>query len=289
MRDRAGVLALVKTLKPDVIVHTAAQPSHDRAAAVPFDDFDTNAVGTLNMLEAARQACPESPFVLMSTNKVYGDAPNRIRMKELATRWDYDDPAYADGIPETFTIDQSTHTLFGSSKFASDVMAHEYGRFFNMPHLHLRGGWASRVQTIPASELHVAFSATWSSATSRAASIRVFGYKGKAGARTTYIPLDVAAFHGGHCRRCPRERERSTTSGGGKANSTSILEAFTLAESLTRARPRSITYMEQNRIGDHICYYSDLRKMRNHFPGWDITQSLEETIRQIVESWRHRR
>ena len=109
IRDRAGVLALVKSVKPDVIVHTAAQPSHDRAAAIPFDDFDTNAVGTLNLLEAARQACPESPFVHMSTNKVYGDAPNLIKLAELATRWDYADPAYANGIPESFTIDQSKH------------------------------------------------------------------------------------------------------------------------------------------------------------------------------------
>src|SRR5580698_8474828 len=103
VRDRAGVLALVKTLKPDVIVHTAAQPSHDRAAAIPFDDFDTNAGGTLNMLEAARRSCPESPFVHMSTNKVYGDAPNRIALQETETRWDYDDPHYEHGIPEDFS------------------------------------------------------------------------------------------------------------------------------------------------------------------------------------------
>src|SRR5271167_1557331 len=116
IRDRAGVLALVKTLAPAVIVHAAAQPSHDRAAAIPFDDFDTNAVGTLNLLEAARQACPESPRAFMSTNKVYGDAPNRIAMRELPTRWDFADPSYAGGIPETFSVDQSTHSLFGASK-----------------------------------------------------------------------------------------------------------------------------------------------------------------------------
>ncbi|HZZ18408.1 MAG TPA: NAD-dependent epimerase/dehydratase family protein, partial [Opitutaceae bacterium] len=127
IRDRAGVLALVKAVRPSVIVHAAAQPSHDRAAAIPFDDFDTNAGGTLNVLEAARQACPESPFVHMSTNKVYGDAPNRIKMVELETRWDFDDPQYAEGIPETFTIDQSTHSLFGASKVAGDVIVQEYG------------------------------------------------------------------------------------------------------------------------------------------------------------------
>jgi len=129
IRDRTGVLTLLRELKPAVIVHTAAQPSHDRAAGIPFEDFDTNAVGTLNLLEGARQACPESPFIHMSTNKVYGDAPNRIALKELATRWDYDDPDYAQGIPETFTIDQSTHSLFGASKVASDILVQEYGRY----------------------------------------------------------------------------------------------------------------------------------------------------------------
>jgi CDP-paratose 2-epimerase len=140
IRDRNGILELIKSVKPDVIVHTAAQPSHDRAAAIPFDDFDTNAVGTLNILEAARQFAPESPFIHMSTNKVYGDAPNKIALKELETRWDYADETYKEGIPETFTIDQSKHSLFGASKVASDVMVQEYGRYFNMPTCCLRGG-----------------------------------------------------------------------------------------------------------------------------------------------------
>ena len=140
IRDRAGVSSLLQALRPDAIVHTAAQPSHDRAAAIPFDDFDTNAGGTLNLLEAARQFCPESPFIHMSTNKVYGDAPNRIALKELETRWDYDDPAYAQGIAESFTIDQSKHSLFGASKVAGDVMVQEYGRSFGMKTCCLRGG-----------------------------------------------------------------------------------------------------------------------------------------------------
>jgi CDP-paratose 2-epimerase len=140
VRDRAGVHDLLKELRPSVIVHTAAQPSHDRAAAIPFDDFDTNAVGTLNLLEAARQACPESPFVHMSTNKVYGDAPNRIDLQELPLRWDYADPAYENGIPEIFTINQSKHSLFGASKVAADIRVQEYGRYFNMPTCCLRGG-----------------------------------------------------------------------------------------------------------------------------------------------------
>src|SRR5262245_34757767 len=140
IRDRAGVRELVARVKPEAIIHTAAQPSHDRAAAIPFDDFDTNATGTLNFLEAARQECPEAPFVHMSTNKVYGDAPNLIPLRELETRWDYADPEYQHGVPESFTIDQSKHSLFGASKVASDVMVQEYGRYFDMPTCCLRGG-----------------------------------------------------------------------------------------------------------------------------------------------------
>jgi CDP-paratose 2-epimerase len=140
IRDRQGVLDLVRELRPSGIIHAAAQPSHDRAAAIPFDDFDTNAVGTLNLLEAARQVCPEAPFIFMSTNKVYGDLPNRIPLVELDTRWDYADPAFASGIPETFSIDQSKHSLFGASKTAADIMVQEYGRYFNMPTCCLRGG-----------------------------------------------------------------------------------------------------------------------------------------------------
>ena len=126
IRERKGVMDLIENLKPSLIVHTAAQPSHDLAASRPFDDFDTNAVGTLNLLEACRQFCRESVFVHMSTNKVYGDAPNLIKMKELETRFDYDDIAYKGGIAEDFTIDQSKHSLFGASKVAADVMVQEY-------------------------------------------------------------------------------------------------------------------------------------------------------------------
>ncbi len=140
IRNRQGIASIIKEVKPDVIIHTAAQPSHDKAAEIPFDDFDTNAAGTLNMLEAARQFAPEAPFIHMSTNKVYGDKPNTIALKELETRWDYNDANYSEGIPETFGIDQSKHSLFGASKVAADVMVQEYGRYFNMPTCCLRGG-----------------------------------------------------------------------------------------------------------------------------------------------------
>ena len=140
IRDRTKVLDLIKEVKPDAVVHAAAQPSHDKAASIPFDDFDVNAVGTMNLLEAVRQFCKDSPFVHMSTNKVYGDGPNYIKLKELDTRWDYDGLKYKNGISETFSIDQSKHSLFGASKVAADVMVQEYGRYFGMATCCLRGG-----------------------------------------------------------------------------------------------------------------------------------------------------
>jgi CDP-paratose 2-epimerase len=191
IRDRAGVLELIQSVKPDVIVHTAAQPSHDRAAAIPFDDFDTNAVGTLNLLEATRQACPESPFVHMSTNKVYGDAPNRIELTELDTRWDYADPAYQHGIAETFSIDQSKHSLFGASKVAADVMVQEYGRYFNLPCCCLRGGCLTGPNHSGV-ELH-GFLSYLVKCNIEGKEYRVFGYKGKQ-VRDNIHSLDVARF-----------------------------------------------------------------------------------------------
>jgi CDP-paratose 2-epimerase len=283
IRDRMGIAALLQSLKPSAIVHAAAQPSHDRAAAIPFDDFDTNAVGTLNMLEAARLACPESPFVHLSTNKVYGDAPNRIAMRELETRWDYADTAYAAGIPESFTVDQSTHSLFGSSKLAADVMVQEYGRYFGIPTCCLRGGCLTGPNHSGV-ELH-GFLSYLVKCNLEGKNYNIFGYKGKQ-VRDNIHSLDVARFMAAFID-APRQGEVYNL-GGGKANSISILEAFKLAESLT-GKPQVSTYDPRNRIGDHICYYSDLGKMRKHYPAWDITLSLTETMRQIVEEWRRRR
>ncbi len=282
IRDRAGVLALLAKVKPSVVVHTAAQPSHDRAAAIPFDDFDTNAVGTLNLLEAARQACPESPFVHMSTNKVYGDAPNRVALKELPTRWDYADSAYEHGISESFTIDQSKHSLFGASKVAADVMVQEYGRYFNMPTCCLRGGCLTGPNHTGV-ELH-GFLSYLVKCNLEGREYKIFGYKGKQ-VRDNIHSLDVASFMAAFVG-APRAGEVYNL-GGGKANSTSILEAFEIVSRLS-GKKQVYSYQDQNRIGDHICYYSDLRKMKAHYPGWDITQTLEETIRQIVESWMRR-
>lgn len=279
IRDRPGVLGLLKQVKPNAIVHTAAQPSHDRAAAIPFDDFDTNAVGTLNLLEATRQSCPESPFVHMSTNKVYGDRPNAIALKELDTRWDYADPTYEKGIPEEFSIDQSKHSLFGASKVAADVMVQEYGRYFNIPTCCLRGGCLTGPNHSGV-ELH-GFLSYLVKCNLEGREYKVFGYKGKQ-VRDNIHSEDVARFVAAFIET-PRVAEVYNI-GGGKSNSCSILEAFEITSRFSQ-KQQIYSYVDQNRIGDHICYYSDLRKMRAHYPSWGISVSLEETIEQIVRAW----
>jgi CDP-paratose 2-epimerase len=280
VRDRSRLMSLLGELRPGLIVHAAAQPSHDRAAAIPFDDFDTNAVGTLNLLEAARQNCPESPFVHMSTNKVYGDRPNSIALTELPSRWDYSDPEFLHGIPETFPIDQSLHSLFGASKVAADVMVQEYGRYFGMPTCCLRGGCLTGPNHSGV-ELH-GFLSYLVKCNLEGREYRVFGYKGKQ-VRDNIHSYDVTRFIHEFVKR-PRSGEVYNL-GGGKRNSCSILEAFRMVEELT-GKAQRYTYVPENRKGDHICYYSDLRKMSAHYPAWDVSIGLEETMRQIVESWR---
>jgi CDP-paratose 2-epimerase len=278
IRDRPGVLALIKEIRPNAIVHTAAQPSHDLAATIPFDDFDTNAVGTLNLLEAARQFCPESPFVHMSTNKVYGDAPNRIKLKELATRWEYDDPTFEHGIPEGFTIDQSKHSVFGASKVAADVMVQEYGRYFGMKTCCLRGGCLTGPNHSGV-ELH-GFLSYLIKCNVTGGLYKVFGYKGKQ-VRDNIHSFDVARFIHAFCEE-PRSGEVYNI-GGGRANSVSILEAFDRVVRLSD-RKMNYEYVSQNRAGDHICYISDLSKMKAHYPDWDITKSLDDVFSEIYEA-----
>jgi CDP-paratose 2-epimerase len=282
VRDRAGVLALIKEIRPDAIVHTAAQPSHDRAAAIPFDDFDTNAVGTLNLLEAARQFCADSPFVHMSTNKVYGDAPNRIKLKELATRWDYDDPVYEPGIAENFPIDQSKHSLFGASKVAADVLVQEYGRYFGMQTCCLRGGCLTGPNHSGV-ELH-GFLSYLIKCNVQSHPYKIFGYKGKQ-VRDNIHSRDVVQFI--QCfLAAPRQAEVYNL-GGGRANAVSILEAFDLVSTLS-GKKMICEYLDENRAGDHICYISDLSKMKAHYPGWEITVSLETIFGEIHDAWVHR-
>jgi CDP-paratose 2-epimerase len=279
IRHRAALVDIVQEVKPDAIVHTAAQPSHDLAASRPYDDFDVNAVGTLNVLEAARRSSPETPFVHMSTNKVYGDAPNRLNLVEKESRWDYADPEYANGIKETFSIDHSMHSLFGASKVAADVLVQEYGRYFQMPTCCLRGGCLTGPNHSGV-ELH-GFLSYLIRCNLEGRTYRVFGYKGKQ-VRDNIHSYDVAHFMNRFIAE-PRVGEVYNL-GGGRENSVSILEAFALIEKIS-GKVMQYEYVDQNRKGDHICYISDLTKMRSHYPGWDITKDLTATFVEIYEAW----
>ena len=282
IRNREVLLPFIKEVKPDLIVHTAAQPSHDRAAAIPFLDFETNALGTLHLLEAARQYCPESPFIHMSTNKVYGDRPNGILLKEFESRWDYADPAYENGIPEDLSIDQSKHSLFGASKVAADVMVQEYGRYFNMPTCCLRGGCLTGPNHSGV-ELH-GFLSYLIKCNMEGREYTVYGYKGKQ-VRDNIHSHDVARFML-EFSTTPRVGEVYNL-GGGKQNSCSILEAFEIVQHHTK-RAMKWRYVDENRSGDHICYYSDLRKMKTHYPAWSITKTVDTIFEEIVTSWTER-
>lgn len=282
LRDRRGIGELVREAKPQAIIHCAAQPSHDLAASRPFDDFDVNAVGTLNLLEAARAACPESPFVFMSTNKVYGDAPNRIDLVERESRWDYADPAYCDGIAEDFGIDQCKHSLFGASKAAADLLVQEYGRYFGMPTCCLRGGCLTGPNHSGV-ELH-GFLSYLVRCNIEGRVYRIFGYKGKQ-VRDNIRSFDVAAFIDAFID-APRCAEVYNI-GGGRANSISIIEAFKMVEDIS-GNPMKLVYEHRARIGDHICYISNLSKIKNHYPRWNITKDLKTTMAEIHASWEAR-
>ena len=282
IRDRKAVLELFEKIKPDYICHTAAQPSHDLAASRPFDDFDVNAVGTMNLLESARRYCPESPFVHMSTNKVYGDGPNNLNLVEQEKRWEFADAEYWDGIRETFSIDQCKHSLFGASKVAADIMVQEYGRYFNMPTCALRGGCLTGPNHSGV-ELH-GFLSYLIKVNMAEENYTIFGYQGKQ-VRDNIHSYDVTRFIHEFFKQ-PRFGEVYNI-GGGRANSTSILEAFKRIEGIS-GKAMKYKYSEKNRSGDHICYISNLEKMKTHYPDWGITKSLQTCFEEIAESWEKR-
>lgn len=279
IRDRGGVLQTLKQINPFAIVHTAAQPSHDLAASRPFDDFDVNAGGTLNLLEATRIHCPEAVFVHMSTNKVYGDAPNKLDLVEKETRWDFADAAYQQGIKENFTIDQSKHSLFGASKVAADIFVQEYGRYFNISTCCLRGGCLTGPNHSGV-ELH-GFLSYLIKCNLEERQYNIFGYKGKQ-VRDNIHSHDVVRFIEAFIEQ-PRVAEVYNI-GGGRENSISILEAFRLIESIS-GKKMIYEYVDKNREGDHMCYISDLSKMKSHYPDWDITKDLQTTFTEIYASW----
>lgn len=277
IRDKNAILSLISNSKPNVIIHTAAQPSHDKAASIPFDDFETNANGTLHLLEAVRQTNKDCIFIHMSTNKVYGDKPNTLNLVELNTRYEYADLEYQNGINENFSIDQSKHSLFGASKVAADILVQEYGRYFGIPSCVLRGGCLTG-ENHSGVELH-GFLNYLVKCNAQEIKYNIFGYKGKQ-VRDNIHSSDVIQFMDLFIAN-PRIAEVYNI-GGGKDNSCSIFEAFTLTEQIT-GKKMIYEYVEENRIGDHICYYSDLSKIKEHYPEFGITKNLSYIIENIYK------
>jgi CDP-paratose 2-epimerase len=276
IRDRQAVRELLRLERPDLIIHAAAQPSHDKAASVPYEDFDVNAVGTLNLLVAARDFTPESPFCFISTNKVYGDRPNRIPLVEKESRWDY--AGGRDGISEDMPIDQCLHSLFGASKLAADVLCQEFGRYFQMPVGIFRGGCLTGPQHASV-ELHGYLNYIVRCAV-QGSRYTVFGYQGKQ-VRDQIHSYDVAQLLI-HFFRYPRCGEVYNM-GGGRANSISILETIDALTGL--GYHLNYRYDDRARTGDHICYISDITKVRTHFPGWNLTYGLPQILDEIVEHY----
>ena len=283
IRDRSGIQQLFRETGPfELIVHCAAQPSHDLAARRPFDDFDVNATGTLNVLEATRLMSPESVFVLMSTNKVYGDAPNELPLTELATRYDYARAEDREGIAETMRIDRSKHSVFGASKVAADVMTQEYGRYFGVRTVCLRGGCLTGPNHAGV-ELH-GFLSYLVKVQLQGGTYRIYGYKGKQ-VRDNIHSYDVACAIQAIYEN-PRPGEVYNL-GGGRLNACSIFEAFERVEAISGKRMK-YEYLDAAREGDHICYITDLRRLRSHYPEWSITRSLDDILREIIKSWEER-
>lgn len=284
IRDRAGVERLFAEYPVELVIHAAAQPSHDLAASRVFDDFEVNAMGTLNLLEATRRHRPGAVFIQVSTNKVYGDGPNFVELREEATRYEYADPAYAHGISEAFSIDQTKHSLFGASKAAGDLLAQEYGRYFGMKTGVFRGGCLTGPQHAGV-ELHgflnyLAYCAV------NEKPYTIFGYKGKQVRDQIHCYDVINAFW--QFAQQPRAGEVYNL-GGGKGNSASLIECVEMLAKATGGKRPVMSYNPENRIGDHICYYSDMRKFMSHYPAWKLTYTLEQIVEEMCECARRLR
>jgi len=279
IRDRDGVDDLFRRGGFELVIHSAAQPSHDLAASRPFDDFDVNAVGTLNLLEAARRHTPDAVFITLSTNKVYGDNPNKVPLVELDTRWEYADASLAEGIDESMPIDGCLHSLFGASKVAADVLTQEYGRYFGLRTGTFRGGCLTGPHHAGV-ELHGFLSYLVLTAL-REGPYTIFGYKGKQ-VRDQIHSADVVSALWAFAQD-PRPGETYNL-GGGKANAASLLECVELIADASGGKRPELTYDERARIGDHICYYTDMGKFRSHFPGWEQQHDLPAIVDEMVAS-----
>jgi CDP-paratose 2-epimerase len=281
IRDRDGLAALFQRLGRNIglVIHAAAQPSHDWAAREPFTDFDVNAVGTINVLEALRQHAKDAPFIFTSTNKVYGDLPNSLPLVEQETRWELpaDHKWYA-GIDETMSIDQCMHSVFGASKVAADVMVQEYGRYFDMPTAVFRGG----TLTGPghsAAELH-GFLAYVMRCVMEQRQYHIYGYKGKQVRDAIHSSDLVSSFEAFF--RAPRVAEVYNM-GGGRASNCSVIEAFQLASEITGLEAKT-DYVEENRVGDHQWWVSSTARFEEHYPDWKITYDVPAILREMYEA-----
>jgi CDP-paratose 2-epimerase len=282
IRDRESVFRLFKEARFDTIIHCAAQPSHDKAKEIPLLDFEVNAMGTMNLLEAFRQYAPEAAFIFMSTNKVYGDAPNEVRLTESRSRFDYERSADFHGINETCRIDRSMHSIFGASKVAADVMTQEYGRYFALKTAVFRGGCLTGAHHSGV-QLH-GFLSYLVKATIRGLPYTIFGYQGKQ-VRDNIHSFDVIeAFEA--FRKAPRPGEVYNL-GGGRENSCSMLEAISMIEEMA-GRKLNWTYHDEHRAGDHICYITDNSKFKAHYPGWEVTRSLHSILEEMIVAERSR-
>ncbi len=277
IRNRDAIFSLFKKFAFDAVIHCAAQPSHDRARDIPLDDFEVNALGTLNLLEATRQNAAEAVFIFMSTNKVYGDVPNERPLVETPTRWDYANPEDVHGISEECRIDRCLHSLFGASKAAADIVVQEYGRYYGLKTGVFRGGCLTG-PSHSGVELH-GFLSYLVKIAAQNGEYTVYGYKGKQ-VRDQVHGADVVALFSEFIKN-PRCGEVYNL-GGGRKNSVSILECFSMLETRL-GRPVRWQYEETSRRGDHVCYISDLRKIYHHFPEWHITYNLDHIIDELLK------
>ncbi|HMB44659.1 MAG TPA: NAD-dependent epimerase/dehydratase family protein [Candidatus Methanoperedens sp.] len=282
IRDRTAMEAIFEKYNKDIklIIHTAAQPSHDWAAKDPFTDFTVNANGTLTLLEMTRQYCPEAVFIFTSTNKVYGNTPNDLPLVELETRWEIDisHPYYEKGIDESMSVDQTKHSLFGASKLAADVLVQEYGRYFNMKTVCYRGGCLTGPGHSP-TILH-GFLAYLMKCALIGTHYTIFGYKGKQVRDNIHSYDLVNAFW--HFYQKPRMGEVYNM-GGGRHSNCSMLEAIAMCEEIT-GKKMEYSYTEDNRIGDHIWWISDVSKFKSHYPQWDYKYDLKDILIEIYQN-----
>ena len=278
IRDQESITQIFKTYGTDIrlIVHTAAQPSHDWAAHDPYTDFTVNANGTLVLLENTRQLCPDAVFIFCSTNKVYGDTPNRLPLIEQELRWEIEPShSYAQGIDETMSIDHSKHSLFGASKVAADILVQEYGRYFDIKTAAFRGGCLTG-PSHSGTKLHGFLSYLMKCATT-GQPYQIYGYKGKQVRDNIHSYDLVNAFY--HFYQAPRVAEVYNI-GGSRFSNCSMLEAIQLCETIAEKK-MNWSYVESNRIGDHVWWISDVSKFQRHYPNWQLTYTVEDILNEI--------